>query len=298
MNTKKVRIIAVAIAVSLSGVVFLFGQDEPPTSEASDTAAVAIVNAESIPYSAIRVTPEGATIRFVLENGREPVTDADLRQVEQIRRRAEVAQLVGYIQEAIRARQISRMRIQISDAEIKQRSERLIREGDSPKAHAAFREKQLNLLDCLRAVHEDSQDADDVYNARLAEGMPPELWKAILRQYRTPEQRVELEELLNYEGDLDVDAQEIARFELRMEKLRRAIEEDLIRTDPEFAEYIRLTKTDPGNEKVQSKGHNYKTAKRDEWWQQRYREAKIEIVDERFEGALVQVLGPEDKKNH
>lgn len=85
------------------------------------------------------------------------------------------------------------------------------------------------------------------------------------------------EELFNLHDDF--------RNVVIMERLMEAVEDDLIRTDAGFAEYMRLASTDPGNEKVQSKGRNYKAARRYEWWQQRYREAKVDINVDRFKEA-------------
>ena len=290
MKTKKFRIIAVTLAVSLSCVVVLFGQGEPTTNDSGDTTLVAIVNTKPIPYSAIKVTSEAATNRFVFENERGPETEADLLQVEQIRRTSEVNQLAKYIRWTIREQQISRLGIENTDAELKQRWERLLRDGDSPATKAAMHDKLMTLLDCLRAVHEESENADEVYNTRLADKFPRDYWNSALRQYRTPEHFRLLEDMINDDGEFDEDAKDTANRLLVMEKLQKAIEKDLIRTDPEFGEYIRMAKTDPGNEKVQSKGRNYRLVKRNEWWQQRYREAKIEILDERFEGALGQMF--------
>lgn len=290
MSIRKLRVIMVGFVVSVCCVAVFSRGGDSTADQLADKAVIALVNGRAIPYSVVKVTVDAARSRFVYEHERSPATDADVQEVERIRQRYEVKQLVSYIQGTIRSQQVARFGIECSDAELQARWERILEERDQPATQARNRAKLANLLDCVRAVHESSADPDSVYDTRLTYRMTRKEWKSVLRQYGAPESRRSLEKLLSDDQEFDESAKDAARSALIMEKTMEAVEEELIRTDPEFAEYMRLARTDPRNEKVQSKGPNYKTGKRYGWWQERYREAEIELKDERFKDALKELF--------
>lgn len=290
MSIRKLRVIMVGFVVSVCCVAVFSGGGDSTADQLADKGVIAVVNGRAIPYSVIKVTVDAARNRFAYEHERSPATDADGQEVERIRQRYEVKQLVSYIQGTIRSQQVARFSIECSDAELEARWERILEERDQPGTREDNRERIANLLDCLRAVHEGSADPDVVYDTRLTHKLTRREWKSVLQQYGAPERRRLLEELLSDDEEFDDSAKDAARSALIMEKTMEAVEEELIRTDPEFAEYMRLARTDPRNEKVQSKGPNYKTGKRYGWWQERYREAEIELKDERFKDALKELF--------
>jgi len=272
-----------ACAAGLCCLVSLFGLGESPKNGDRNEVIVAVVNGKPIPFSAIEVPIEVATSAFVHEHERDPNSESDLAEVEKIRQRAESKRLVNYIRGTIREQQLERFGIECSDAELRARWQRLVEERDPPSSRAETRAEMENLLECVRAVHEDGADPDVVFETQLGPGMTREQWQSVLRQYKNPEVRRLMRERLNKDPEkYDDDAKEMARAVLLTEKLRLAVENDLGRSDPEFAEYARLIETDAQNEKVKSKPYNYMEIKRNEWWQKRFGDAKVEILDDRF----------------
>lgn len=269
---------SVVIILSLAG----FGPSETPAPD--DTAVIAVIGGHAIQYSTIRVTAAAARERFIIENGHEPVSEAEVDEVEQMRRTSELRQLAARIRWIIHGQEASRLGVDVTQAEIKARWEELRQERDSERVRDEARAKVRALLVGLNAVYEDREDPDQVYQADLIEIVSREEWRAVLRQYRTRAARRTLEAYLAQESVEPAEVEDAVRLVLMQEKTDKAIDQQLIRSDPEFAEYIRLAGEEPSHEKVQSKGPNYLAAKRWQWWQERYREADIVIKDARFDG--------------
>lgn len=261
-------------------------------------AVIAVVNGEAVKYAAVKVAP-GADLllmRFRRAHGRDPETEADREAMERERRAREIRNLSEFIRAAVRQQQTARFGIDPTEEEVEERWQRYRRErkaeGEPIDVNVMLRQGRENLRQLLKALEEvvdEGQDADAVYQRRLVDKMSREEWRLRLQYEGTPERRELLERLLALPDNELFKPHEAFRKVLVMERLDKAIEEDLVAKNPEFAEYVRLATTDPGNQKVQSKGPNYRAAKRYEWWQQRYREAQIEIKDDRFKDALKHV---------
>ncbi len=286
MNAIRNRVTVLAANTVILFSVIALAEEGGSSANARHDVAVAIVNGHEVPYSAIKVATEMARIRFAYEHERDPRTESDIAEVETIRRQYEVKRLADHIRTTIREQQIDRFNISCTDSELKIRWERLLEDRDPLASQAARNAKISNLLACLTAVHEEAADADVVYETQLSFKLTRKQWRAVVRQYRSPEQRAALSKILAEKiPDLD-DYRDAVTTVLLSEKLDAAIEKELAQTDSEFAEHIRLSASDPGNEKLRSKGPTYKAAKRHEWWQARYREADIKIADDRFRQAL------------
>jgi hypothetical protein len=195
----------------------------------------------------------------------------------------------------VRRQQIARFGIDPTEEEVEERWERYRRErqaeGEPIDVDVMLRQGRENLRQLLKALEEvvdEGQDADAVYQRRLVNRMSREEWRLRLQYEATPHRRELLERLLSLPDDELFKPHEAFREVLVMEKLNELIDEELVATDPAFAEYMRLAATDPGNDKVQSKGPNYKAARRHQWWEQRYHEANVEIRIERFKDAWTQ----------
>lgn len=267
-----------------------FTRGKQPNRERDGQQVVAVVNSVPIFYSSVDLPSDTAREQFIFEYGHAPVDESDFHEMEQLRLRYRLKRIASWIRTTVRKQEMARLGVDVSEAEIIARWEQMLQDRDPPETVARTRAGIVALLNALRAVFEQSEDSDHVYETKLIGKVSREEWKMLLRICSTPKRRriqeKTLEAALDQDGAFDESVRDGVRRLVAWEKLDRAIDEELIRADPEFAEYMRLAKTDPSDEKVQSKGPNYVAAKRYEWWHERYREAKIEIKDERFKDAL------------
>jgi hypothetical protein len=263
---------------------------EEPAQEPKGEYVVAVVNSVPILHSSIDLPNDAAREQFIYKHGHSPVDESDMKIMEEIRHRYRLKRLTISIQTTIRKQEIARFGIKVTENDIATRWEQLVQDRDPPETITRNRLKAAALLAALNAVFDQSEDPEHVYETKLEGKASREEWEMLLRSCNIPKWRLlqekALEAGLNHDVVFDESMQDGVRRLVIREKLDEAIEDELIRIDPEFSEYNRLAKTDPTNEKVQSKGPNYRAAKRYLWWQQRYREAHIEIKDERFREAM------------
>lgn len=271
------------------GVLLAAGAGAVPQRAGCASTIVAVVDEHAIPYSAISVTPEMAKERFVFEHEREPESAGEFQEVKGIQHRCETQRLLRRIRAIIRETQIDRFGIRVTEDDIRERWETMKRrERSLPPTEVTSAAKLTALCDGLKAVYEGGRDADGVYTQLLERKMSREEWKAALRQYRSPRMRKELE-VLREKGERGLEGmRDDVREILREEKLGRAIAEELERTDPELTEAVRRVKSEPLDLEARRQWLRMRTEKRNAWWQQRYREAQIEIKDERFTDVLKQ----------
>lgn len=285
MNQKYTYTLEFFGILAMLGLASVFARGDALAVEGDKNGVVAIVNGTPIRYAGIEIATQAVTNRFVFERKRDPATPADLEEIEQTRRRLELKRLGTAIRVTIREQERARLKIEATDEEILARWSRIQSEQDAPSTVASIRAKNTALLAALDAVYDDARNPDQVYETQLDGKVSRVEWDAALRQYACKTARESLARLVARDEQSLADLEDAIRAVVLREKLEHAVEEELIRVDPEFAEYVRLSQADPGHEKVQSKGPNYRLAKRSEWWRQRYKEADVQIKDARFKGA-------------
>jgi len=241
----------------------------------------------------VEMSPNAQMLLFEFRqaHGRDPSTPQDHEAMERSRQEHERSSLAQRIRALVRERQIARFGITVDDEEARHRwAQDLAKWGLNQGDYETQTRRGIeSVVAALKDVVFAKQDPDKVYQDRLASLMSRRDWALRIQYEATPERIAVMESILALpEGDL-LHPLPGYRMTISSEKLNKAIDAELVRTDPEFAEYMTLAKTDPGNEKVASKSPIYVEGKRDQWWRQRYREAKIEIKDKRFEGVAAMV---------
>lgn len=263
-----------------------------------DSTVVSVVNGDAITYGDIKVANDAQIprVRFKRVHGRDPQSKSDWQVIERYRHEREMENLLAHIRIVVRHQQMKRFGIDPTERDIQDRWQRWCQEreaeGETVDLKAVTEQTKTTLRRLTRALKEvidDGQDPNGVYERRLAGTMSREQWESHLRYDSSPKRRKMLEHALEMPDSKLVDYSKGFRLLVIGEELNEAIESELMSTDPEFAEYVRLSKTDPGNKKVQGKGPLYKKAKIYEWWQQMYRKAKIEIKDDRFQDVLTKL---------
>jgi len=256
---------------------------------------IAVVNGELVRYSDVVVAPDADVLlaRFRREHGSDPETETDKQAMKLAARERESVNVANHIRDIVRRQQIERFGIEPTAQEIEERWKlaRQTQHIDQQTAVLRVRNVLREVIAGLEEVIDQGRDPEEVYQRRLADKISREEWKLRIQYQGKPQRRESLKRALALPDEKLFNPRESYRWILTSEKLTDAIDKDLIATDLEFSEYMRLLKTDPSSEKVRIKDHNYVAAKRHEWWQQRYREAKVEIRDKRFEDAWKEPFG-------
>ncbi len=250
---------------------------------------VATVNGSSISYSTINVDEKELVARFMRSHGREPQSESDMRAIMADRLKIEKENLLRSIRLTIRQQQITRFNISPTDKEVETRWNRWLndreQEGEPvdiesmPDRHKAF---VTTVLAAMEEVVVKGQNIDTVYDRTLADVMSRKEWHLRVKHDSSPERRQALRQSLDWSATQLLDPIKDFLPVVFDEQLNKAIEFDLIKIDREFAEYMRLTDSDPMNEKVRSKSAMYKKAKRQEWWNDQYRAADVLVNIDRF----------------
>jgi len=256
---------------------------------------IAVVNGELVRYSDVVVAPDADVLlaRFRRAHGRDPETETDKQAIRLAARERESVNLANQIRGIVRRQQIERFGIEPTEQEVEERWKfaRQTQHIDQQTAVLRVRNVLREVIAGLEEVIDQGRDPEEVYQRRLADKISREEWKLRIQYQGKPQKRESLKRAFALPDEKLFNPRESYRWILTSEKLTDAIDQELVATDPEFAEYMRLLRTDPGNERVRSKDRNYVAAKRYEWWQQRYREAKVEIQDKGFEDAWKEPFG-------
>ncbi len=254
--------------------------------EGLSTNQVAVVEGRAVMYEQVKVDSQLLASHFERVHGRRPRTQADTESIERERLARETRKLQKMIRVTIRQLETEKHGITVTKAEVERTWEKYLRDHhvDKSTVMAEGREALSDLLRSYEDVVDRGEDPDRVYDRRLAGVMSRAEWEMRLEHEATPERRSQLQRILEIPDDTLLKPDTGFRDMIVADKMNQEIDEDLMLQDPEFAEYISLRKTDPKNDKVQSKGPNYRTAKRFEWWQGCYRKANVEIRDPRFRG--------------
>lgn len=283
------RLLYTVFLLLMTNVQFANGQ------ETDRNIIVAIVEEVKIKYKDVQVTPQEALFRYKLSKGRGPSTEPEMMEMEQLRRHEEVERLAEKIRGIIFRKQKARFGIEVTEAELAERWSILTKGVDLSAAAEQRRQMIEPLLMALKAVYEKGEDKDTVYKNLLANRMTLQEWEIQLRYYRTRKRRKILEDALKQRtADLRKPDEGIRALLVR-EKMNEAIDREIAKTDPQFAEYKTLLEKDPKNEKLHQFDPNYLDFKRWTWWQEQYRKAKIEIKNQQFKDVF-QILTLSDKE--
>ncbi len=263
----------------------------PPIGPPADTATVATVNGAPCQYKRIKTDSDTLIQRFRKMHGRDPNSDLELAAIQEKRLEDETKRLNRIIRGILREQCVSMFKMDPSETEVARRWQEARPKMDIDADIARSRIELQKLVDALKDVVDGGLDADHVYRQRLSGTMSRQEWESRLEHQGIPEVVAQLEHQLTLPASELFNPAEVFRGVLINEQLHRAIEKDLATTDAEFGEYLRLLETDPTNEKIRSRGRNYRAAKRFEWWQDRYHKASVEIHDSRFRSAWTEPFG-------
>lgn len=243
------------------------------------------VNSNSVLYSDIMMTTEDVARAFKYRFHRDP-SEEDQEQVQALQQELEASRLVTLIRRQMRNAELQRLQIMPSEAEINARCEQDYPLERRREMGQKARQGAMLLIQAYEGILVDKQSPDQVFESLLDGLMTREEWDLRL------EHDVNTRSLQNLRRSIDRPVEELFDCHVMMQQLiimereGPVLDAEIAKSDPEYREYLRLADENPSSPEVQDKGPMYRRARRDEWWQKRFAEAQIEIIDPRYQGAL------------
>lgn len=252
---------------------------------------IARVNGMAIVYSDIAIRSEGLQSVFEKRFGRKPM-DSDREQLLTLQLDIENQRLRQLIKSRIRLQTLEQLGVLPSDEEISLRCER--------EWPPEFLKEMLDqarggievVIKAYEAVMFDKRDPEEVYDAMLVGVMSREEWRLRVKHDMKEKSLRQLKGLLKGDVVDRFDCRTGMRMKIIMEREDAALDAEIARTDPEYAEYLHLAEVNPSDPKVQEKGPWYRDTRRYLWWEERMRSADVTILDPAYRDAW-----PVDKRN-
>jgi hypothetical protein len=244
------------------------------------------IDGVAISYSTVRVAEAIVRRTFEARFGRAPIEPADSEALQGMRTELEANRVRNHIRAHVRDSQVARFGITASTQEVVDRLEQMKRERDPEEVMTNQLEKNERIFAALQAIHEDGVDSFEAYGRFALEGhIAKEMWPTVVASYASESARIA------FRGALDVptSAKELEDHVRRVvirEKLEQRILEEVSEEDSDVAEYLKRRTENSSTEKAVMTDSSFLDSKRRNWWEARYREATVEIVDPRFEGIL------------
>lgn len=259
-------------------------------------AIVATINGEPIFYKEIKFEENVADTLFEKKYSRPPENEDDFKKVKQIQRKKEIENLARAIRHHIYDEVLRKKNIIPTTEELIATHEKMFKDQDSDKKREQIRENVPFIL-ATEAVHNNKMTVEEAYKKyiqRKKNNYGISTFKRFLNNYRSPEYLDTFKKYLYLTGDEITQAIQTRRDKRAIEdKLNHIIDEELVATDPEFADlYIihkEIRQFKEKRKKLESRvpfGESLVRQKRLEWWGKQYREADIQIKAPEFSSAL------------
>ncbi len=278
--------VMVSMAMFLFFLFLLTATSAAPSSlQQAPEPVVAIVFGVEIVHNDIAVTVDEAEFRYKLKT-EHSIEIGQEHEIEALRQQLEIGRLASEIRQIVVRRVKARLGVSVSDAEVLSRWQRLTRGVDLDSAARQQRDHIAPLLAALKTVHEDGKGEREVYNTFLSDKMTFREWEIQARYYRTPNRLRILEQALEQTGQDLLNPDPGFRAMLEGEQLSQAIDEEIAKNDPSFAEYVKLRDSNLDDERLRAYPPNYLEEMRANWWGEQYQEAKIEILDGHYNEVL------------
>jgi hypothetical protein len=248
---------------------------------------VATVNGEQITYKDIDASKEDVLFNVQVRKGEKASQKLkeDPDRLNELVHSFEVQALVREIRTLVYAQQITQLDISVSENEVYQYWNEITTDMDQ---EAVQKEKQMlvSIYDGLMQVVVEGKNKDQVYKNQLAGVISKEQWEAHLRSFNTPKRLVALEKQIKEIDSGNVQPDEGVKAYLQQQKLQEAIDFQVAAQSNEFAQA--KEKMEKGTATIDD--INLVKNKRLDWWQEKYRQADIEIKDNKYSEALAILL--------
>jgi hypothetical protein len=263
---------------------------------------VATVEGELIRKEDISVSKERIEHALILQYGRAPTA----LEVASATKAAEGRKLIGKIRSIIRHNVLRKLGIEATTEEARSQLREIYPGlGEDPigvleKERSYFKKLSMALKEALKNPKEEKK----IFEARLKGLMEYETWQVTLQHYNTLDKIALIEQSIpKTVEDIYKSADPAMLSWVLDKKLRQVINKDVTVTDGEVkryfdAQFTGKKKKPSFEERKFEMRERLLEIKRQEheknWWQERYKKARIEIKDERYK-PVFQMLIPGDE---
>lgn len=240
---------------------------------------VGTVDGAPIGETKLKLSPEALRRDFFYQHGRNPTTEADQRLMAEHQTDMSCLTLRGEVIRAAEDKEIRRRGIVVASEEANLDYQAKLRRAGWETAPAQFRAQAETILAGLKEVLDGGKSADDVYRSSIAAtGMNQREWNWLCQEAaKNPASAYKYYQRLAATPDVIPPAPKGWERNVAVERVRKAVAEELAAQDPEFARlYYKREAGGPLSERQL----RYIENKQIEWWQQRFREVELVIYDE------------------
>jgi len=249
------------------------------TGTGVERVTVGAVNGVPVDLAAISASENVFRLGFFLKTGREPSTPEEVEMIRGQLRAYQCNSIRGRVISAAEERERQRLGISVTRQEGIQDYQQRLRRGNVEKAAAAARAQANAVITALDEVAA-GKDPREVYSRIVAPtGLELRHWEwIVLQAARDPTSRENIKKFAVIPGAIPADAAPGGwERNVALERVRKAVAEELAAQDPEFARFYRKREAGGSISEAQVR---YVERKQIEWWQQRYREVNLVIYDE------------------
>jgi len=243
---------------------------------------VAIVEGIPIYASEIKVAKTAVILQFKLLHGHEPLSIADTNELQKLGTELSGKRFLEKACHTVFEKKKADFGFSASDAEIKYKWNHLTNGVNFESAITKQHDLVAPRIDALKAVFENGQDKDLVYDKMLKGILTKAEWEVDLNYYSTPERRKMLEQYANQTvQDLQKPPPGISAIVVN-DKIDARIDAFIAKNDTNFANYIKLAASTNYAEINLKYPLNYLAMKRAEWWREQYRKAAVNFYDDKY----------------
>ena len=248
---------------------------------------IVTVNGEPISYEQIAPREGRLETLFRLEVGRQPIPNKDDQKIAAIRTAYEMKRLTSAIQRLIRDQERRKYGIVASESEIDVEKPKIIKEVGYDDAAFQSELAQISaLIKALKAVQSGAGE-EETYTTFLEDWFTYDVWIGQKNELASRDAIRLLEE--NFEklrrgGSEGVNWRPSAEANVVSNKMNAEIDSMLFEQDEEFRKFRLLLDSGDIEEinAFQSAHPFFVEGKRATWWNQRYKETEIVILEARF----------------
>jgi len=269
--------------IGLTGRYFINFKDHEPKEINDSNNIIAVLNGEKLTYQDIQFDQSIKGLPYLQGQNTKELDDEIHKQ--------EIRRLAVKIRDSIFMKNINEFGITATQKEIHSRVEQNFATANIDKEKAEEICKNIRVVyEALLEWQKDTSRADAIYNEKLSSFISRDQWDLYKACYDTPEKIKKMVVPKNIE-DMKKNSMESSKKDVLYQKLYDIITKDISVTDKEIkdayvSKYSHLPEKPPIEEvidELRSELLNKKKQKTEAlWWQDQYRQAKIEIYDSKF----------------
>jgi hypothetical protein len=262
----------------------------PMYSVAADEVSnrVASVEGRDIFLGDIRPAKETLALEFQLAFGRKPSNMEDTNALQVIEKKLSNRKLISKIQALVYQKNVKEFNLSANESEVAAKWHSLTNGIAGAEAANSFDAGQREIkarADAIQAVYISGRNPDEVYSNLLAGILTKAEWQIELNYHATAQHRASLDRMAtNTLQDYQAPPKGLAEMVVH-DKMNALVDKMLAQSDPNFARCLQAVASTNQDHASSSQAVSYLSQKRDAWWLQQYKSAKIVFYDPRYQKA-------------